>query len=180
MRYPNPAVAFAESRTVKNEQAEPVVAVCDSFVAARAVAGALERAGFDRAAISVVGRSEEAMPPSADQRLRKWIGVGGILGALGGLAAGIALVVPPVGPVLAVGPLATMLLASLEGAAVGGGMSAIVGALTSAGLRLVDVLDCEPEIAARRFVVFVHGTRAEEMRAREFARAARVDGARVA
>lgn len=180
MRYPEPAVALPEPSTVRAEQAEPVIAVCDSFVGARAVAGALERDGFDPAAISVVGRSEEVMPPTVDERLRKWIGVGGVLGALGGLAAGIALVVPPAGPVLAAGPLATMLLASLEGAAVGAGLSAIVGTLTSAGLRLVDALDCEPEIAARRFVVFVHGTRADEKRARDLARAAGVAGARVA
>jgi hypothetical protein len=168
-------------QAMMNEQSEPVVAVCDSLVGARAVAGALAREGFDPAAISVVGRSEaEALPHTVDERLRKWIGVGGTLGALGGLAAGIVLVVPPVGPVLAAGPLATMLLASLEGAAVGGGVSAIAGALTSAGLRLVDAADCESEIAARRFVVFVHGTRDDEKRARELVRAAGVDGASVA
>jgi len=163
-----------------SEQSEPVVAVCDSIVGARAVAGALAREGFDPAAISVVGRGEpETLPHTVDETLRKWIGVGGTLGALGGLAAGIVLVVPPAGPVMAAGPLATMLLAALAGAAVGGGLSAIVGALTSAGLRLDDALDCESEIAARRFVVFVHGTRDDEKRARDLVRAAGIDGASV-
>lgn len=180
MRYPNPAMARVEPRAVMAEQAEPVVAVCDSFAGARAVAGALERAGFDPAAISVVGRSEEVLSPTVDERLRKWIGVGGMLGALGGLAAGIVLVVPPIGPILAAGPLATMLLASLEGAAVGGGLSAIVGALTSAGLRLVDALDRESDIAAKRFVVFVHGSRDDEKRARDLVRTAGLADARVA
>jgi len=161
--------------------ADPVVAVCDSIASARAVADALARQGFDPGALSVVGGGEtEASPRPVDQRLRQWIGVGGIWGALGGLAAGIALVVPPAGTILAAGPLATMLLAALEGAAVGGGVSAIAGALTSAGLRDDDARACESEIAARRFVVFVHGSRDDERRARELVRTADIAGASVA
>ncbi len=160
--------------------ADPVVAVCDSLAAARAVAGALAREGFDPAALSVVGGGDAVtLPHTVDARLRKWIGAGGIWGALGGLAAGIMLVVPPVGPVLAAGPLATMLLAALEGAAVGSGLSAIAGALTSAGLPVDDALACESEIASSRFVVFVHGSRDDERRAREIVGRAGVAGARV-
>lgn len=181
---PRPAQASAgplpASLPLTGEATEPVVAVCDSLVVARALAGALERAGFDPAAISVVGHGEEALPPTVDERLRRWIGLGGAVGALGGLAAGIALVLPPVGPLLAAGPLLTVLLVTLEGAAVGAGLSAIVGVLTSAGLRLVDALDCDAQSVARRFVVFVHGTRDDETRARDLARAAGIDGARVA
>jgi hypothetical protein len=163
------------------EHADPVVAVCDSLAGARAVADALAREGFDPTALSVVGIGEaETLPHTVDERLRKWIGVGGIWGALGGLAAGILLVVPPLGPVLAAGPLATMLLAALEGAAVGGGLSALVGALTSAGLQVDDARVCESEIAARRFVVFVHGTRDDERRARGVVRAADIAEATVA
>lgn len=162
-------------------QADPVVAVCDSLAGARAVADALAREGFDPAALSVVGSGEaETSADTVDERLRKWIGVGGVWGALGGLAAGILLVVPPVGPVLAAGPLATMLLAALEGAAVGGGLSALVGALTSAGLRVDDARACESKIAARRFVVFVHGTHDDERRARHLVQAADIAGAVVA
>jgi hypothetical protein len=175
-----PAGPLPGSRPMTGEATEPVVAVCDSLVVARALARALERAGFDPAAISVVGHGEEAMPPTVDERLRRWIGLGGVVGALGGLAAGVALVLPPMGLLLAVGPLLTVLLAMLEAAAVGAGLSAIVGLLTSAGLRLVDALDGDAQSVARRFVVFVHGTRDDETRARELARAAGMDGARVA
>src|SRR5205814_6147460 len=145
---------------------------------ARAVAEVLAGQGFDPTALSVVGSGEaDSMPQPVDEKLREWLGVGGIWGALGGLAAGIVLVAPPVGPVLAAGPLATMLLAALEGAAVGGGLSATVGALTSAGLGVDDARACESEIAARRFVVFVHGTPGDEQRARELVRAADIAGA---
>ena len=161
--------------------ADPVVAVCDSLAAARAIASALTREGFDPAALSVVGSGQAVpSPKTVDARLHRWMGVGGIWGALGGLGAGVALVVPPVGPVLAAGPLATMLLAALEGAAVGSGLSAIAGALTSVGLPVDDALACESEIAARRFVVFVHGSRDDEKRARALVRTAGAAGTRVA
>ncbi len=77
---------------------------------------------------------------------------GGVLGALGGLIAEVALIsIPGIGPLAAAGPLATT-LAGLGTGAVGGG---IVGALVGAGLPEDQAKEFEEYIKDGKIVVLL-------------------------
>jgi hypothetical protein len=146
---------------------DPIAAFCDTFALAQLVAEGLAGHGFEPAQLSVVGSGQDL--PAArtlDERLRRWGGRGSLWGALGGLAVGAVLIVPPVGSVIAMGPIVTLLISALEGAMLGGGLSAIVATLTALGLPLEAAQSCEDAVAQRRFLVFVHGPAAEVARAR--------------
>lgn len=61
--------------------------------------------------------------------------IGGVVGGIGGLLAGLGmLAIPGVGPVVAAGWLGATLIGALGGAAVGGVAGGLVGALTDAGV----------------------------------------------
>ncbi|MGN6529988.1 MAG: hypothetical protein ACTHL8_26650 [Burkholderiaceae bacterium] len=160
---------------------EPRVAVCATFEDARQLAETLAAGGLDPAQLSVVG-SREGLPdaPSMEARLRKWSRLGSLWGALGGLAAGVVLAVPAVGAVVASGPIAAMLLVAAEGAVLGSGLSAIAAALTGMGLASDDAIACEADIAARRFLVLVHGSHDQVADARARVLALARPGVRVA
>jgi hypothetical protein len=75
--------------------------------------------------------------------------------------------VPGVGPVVVAGHLLAVLIATLEGAAVFGGVSAIGAALFSIGVPHNSVLKYETELKAGKFLLIVHGTAEEVDHARE-------------
>ena len=79
--------------------------------------------------------------------------------ALGSLAVSFG-VIPVIGPVLAVGPLAAALISAAGGAAAGG----IAGALIGWGVPEEDARFYEEEVKAGRYVVTVHGSRAADAR----------------
>jgi hypothetical protein len=111
---------------------------------------ALEDAGFTRDVLSVVAQEgivdvEEidddgtSYDADDDDHIDAGEGAaigaaeGGIIGGLAGLLAGIgAIAIPGVGPVIAVGSLATALAATIGGAAVGAGSGALAGGLVGA------------------------------------------------
>jgi hypothetical protein len=93
---------------------------------------------------------------------------------------GVVLIVPPVGSVVAMGPIVTLLISALEGAMLGGGFSAIVATLTGLGLPLEVAQRCEDAVAQRRFLVFVHGPAADVLRARELVAGMALAGVQVA
>jgi hypothetical protein len=67
--------------------------------------------------------------------------IGGVVGAAGGVLAGLGLIaVPGLGPVVAAGWLASTLVGALAGALAGGAVGGVVGALTHGG---VDERDAE-------------------------------------
>lgn len=147
---------------------DPVVMVCRSLAEARDAAARLRDAGFAADRLSVVGRREG--PPRGrdrDERVRTWGLAGSLWGAVCGLCAGAAvLLVPPMGPVLAAGPIAALLTTAAEGAVLGGGVSAIAAALTSLGLEEDDAKRYETDVAASRYLVVVHGDAEAVARAR--------------
>lgn len=66
-------------------------------------------------------------------------GLGATVGGIGGLLAGLGLlVIPGIGPVAAAGWLATTLIGAAGGAAVGAAAGGLVGALTHAGVAEAD------------------------------------------
>jgi hypothetical protein len=118
--------------------AKTVVGLFDEYAAAHHAADELERVGFARNEISLVAnetvrarhkRGDDV--PGGHDRTAEGAGVGAALGGVAGLLIGlVAFAVPGVGPVLAVGPIATTLAGFGLGAAAGG----LIGALTRAGV----------------------------------------------
>jgi hypothetical protein len=66
--------------------------------------------------------------------------------------------VPFVGPVVVLGHLGVMLLGAAEGAVLGGGVSALAGALVSVGIPNDSVVRYEAAVKADQFVVMAHGS----------------------
>ena len=77
------------------------------------------------------------------------------------------LFVPVVGHIVILGPLAATLVGGLEGAALGGGAGALVGALSALGIPRDSVLRYETAIKANKFLVIVHGGADAIQRARD-------------
>ena len=71
-------------------------------------------------------------------RMRAWGASGGFWGAVRGLLLGSAVfVMPPIGIVVAAGPITLMLVTALESAVVAGGVSALCAALVELGMPRV-------------------------------------------
>jgi len=120
-----------------------VVGLFDDFSHAQMVVSELEAAGFRREDISVVTNQHGVSHGTATQSAGSDQGhgvvggavagavKGGVIGGLTGLAASLAmLMIPGVGPALAVGPLA----ATLSGAGLGAAGGGVIGALTGLGI----------------------------------------------
>jgi len=169
-----PAIEQAQS-------GDPIAAFCDTLALAQQVTTELARQGFEPAQLSIVGSAAGlSAPHTLDERVKEWGGRGSLWGALGGLAVGVVLILPPVGSVIAMGPIATILITALEGAMLGGGFSAIVAALTGLGLPVEAAQRCEDAVMERRFLVFVHGPAADVARARRLAAGMALAGVQVA
>jgi hypothetical protein len=63
-----------------------------------------------------------------------------------------------VGPIVALGHLGAIILGSVEGAALGGGMSALAAALFSIGIPKDTVIDYETAVKTESFLVMVDGS----------------------
>jgi uncharacterized membrane protein len=149
------------------------VAVYGTHTEAESSVKTLQRAGFDMKKISILGkdyRTEEHVLGyfNTGERVKFFGKLGAFWGALAGMLFGSALLfVPVVGHVIVLGPLAATLIGGLEGAAVGGGASALVGALSAIGIPKDSVLRYETALKADKFLLLVHGDGDEIMRARE-------------
>ena len=133
---------------------------------------ALAQAGVDMKQMSIVGRgyhTEENVIGfyNAGERIRFWGKYGAFWGSLWGLfGAGIFLVSPVTGPVMALGGLAVTVLSALEGAIAFGGSSAIGAAIYSMGVPKDSVLEYERALKADSFLILVHGTAGDVARAK--------------
>jgi uncharacterized protein (TIGR02271 family) len=107
----------------------------------------LVQRGFDRDDISVVGRGAEGTTDRADAGHDVSAGEGAATGGIAGLLLGAAaMLIPGIGPIVAVGPLA----AALAGALTGGVTGAVVGGIT-AGLVHGGVPEDEARYYDERF-----------------------------
>ena len=162
-----------------------VVGLFDDFDDAQKAVDALQGAGFAYADISVIsnnadsrfGAYDNTMPTAGTRAGGAVSGAlggaaeGAVIGGLTGLAASLALLmIPGIGPIAAVGPLA----ATLSGAGIGAVGGGVIGALTGLGI---------PEEAAGYYAEGIRrgGTlvavRTREDRAAEAARILRRSGA---
>lgn len=121
-----------------------VVGVFDGMEQARDVVGDLLQEGFQRDDISLVASDPEGRYaaeldhneiPGDSQTATADAVKGGMLGGIGGLLVGLAIMaIPGVGPVLAAGPM----LGLLTGVATTGGVGAVVGALVGGGVLVAE------------------------------------------
>src|SRR6188474_3440847 len=110
-----------------------VCRVYDSYAQARAAVDAVQGAGVPASDVSIVANkyvSAEHADVDEVSKAGAGAGIGGALGGGAGLLAGLGLLaIPGLGPVVAVGWLASLAVGAAAGAAAGG----LVGALVSAG-----------------------------------------------
>lgn len=154
------------------DHSNAAVAVFSDHGAAETAVKKLTAAGFNMKQLSVVGKgyhTEEKVVGfyNVGDRVAFWGTRGAFWGGLWALFfGGLFITTPLVGPVVAVGYLATSAIAAIEGAAVVGGLSALAAALYSIGIPKDSVLQYESAIATDGFLVMVHGTADDIARAK--------------
>jgi uncharacterized protein (TIGR02271 family) len=147
---------------------QTTVGVFESRAAAERMVAELRAAGYRDDQIGVVAKDERGNAVRTDGAGDSHAGEGAAIGAAAGAGA-LALgslgmsfgVIPIIGPILAVGPIAAALISAAGGAAAGG----IAGALIGWGIPEEDARYYESEVKAGRYVVTVHGDRPAEARA---------------
>jgi hypothetical protein len=163
-----------------NEQSK-VVALFADHGRAEAAIRSLHKAGFDMKKLSIIGRdyvSEEQVLGyvNSGDRIRFWGKFGALWGALWGLLAGSAmLLLPGAGHLVVLGPVASALLNTAGGAALGGGAGALGGALSAIGLAPDAVVKYETAVRAGQFAVIAHGGTDEVEAAKRLLRQAAPD-----
>jgi hypothetical protein len=141
-----------------------VVAIYPTHTAVKAAVHDLQQSGFDMMKLSIVGRDyhqEEHVVGyyNVGDRMEAWGKAGAFWGGLWGLLFGSALFwIPGYGPLLVAGPMVGWIVASLEGAIVVGGLSAMGAGLYSLGLPVDSILRFETALKTDKFVLIAHGS----------------------
>ena len=149
-----------------------VIAVFADHLTANAAVGKLINNGFEMKNFSVIGKgyhTEEKIVGfyNIGERMKFWGKYGAFWGGLWGLFfGGIFLTVPAVGSVVVLGHLATIVISTIEGAVMMGGLTALGAALFSIGIPKDSVIKYEEAIKADNFLVMAHGTADEMARAK--------------
>ena len=126
----------------------------------------LRTAGFAENQVSFVGKGRKEDQHNVDKDVATGAAVGAAAGA--GTAALVSLgfsfgLIPVVGPILAIGPLAAALLSAASGAAVGAAAGGLIAALIDLGVSKDDAKHYEGEVRDGKFLVVVRADgRAEE------------------
>jgi uncharacterized membrane protein len=159
-----------------------VVGVFEDFTAAKIMAPELINEGFPTEAVSVMAPDTNVeanryfnSTPATHPEDESDIETGAAIGGLGGLLLGaVALTIPGLGLLYAVGPLATMITGALTGALTGG----LVSTLHGMGIAEYQAESYEAGIREGHSHVFVHTDTAHAERAAQLMRdrhALRVD-----
>ena len=141
--------------------------------AADAAVRKLAASGIALPSISIIGKnyhSEEHAAGFVNVGERAWFfgKYGAFWGGLAGLLVGSGFFfIPVVGSLVALGPLASMIVGGIEGAVLAGGASALAGALTGIGIPKNAVVRFEEAIKADEFLVSVHCTEDEVARVQQ-------------
>jgi hypothetical protein len=151
---------------------DSLLCISNTHADADATIRALARSGIDIKTLSLVGHGyhSEQHPIgfyTAGDRIASWGGRGALLGGLWGLLFVPAVfVLPGLGLLAAGGPIVAALFGALEGAVVVGGMSAFGAALTTVGISKELAVRYETAMKADKYVLLLHGSRAELAKAR--------------
>jgi uncharacterized membrane protein len=149
-----------------------VIALFDQHSQAEKAVKELEEEGFDMKSLSIVGKdynTDEHVVgyyTTADRMM--YCGKNGAFwGGIWGMLFGSAFfMIPGIGPLVVAGPLVAWIVGALEGAVVVGGMSALGAGLYSIGIPEKSVLQYESSLKAGKFMLVVHGTADEVIRAK--------------
>ena len=124
---------------------------------------ALGKSGFDMKKLSLVGKGyhSEEHPVgfyTVGDRMKAWGKTGAFWGAVWSLLFGPAVFfLPGFGLIAMAGPIVTVLVGALEGAAVVGGASALGAALMQIGIPKDQVIRYEAAVKEDEYVLMVHG-----------------------
>jgi hypothetical protein len=152
------------------------IAVYNTHQEAEAAVKQMQRTGFDLKKLSIIGRdyqTEESVLGfyNIGDRVKFWGKQGAFWGGLWGLLVGSAFfVIPGVGPLVVAGHFVGALVAVLEGAAIGGGLSSLGAALFSLGVSKNSIVQYETDLKAGKYLMIAHGTKADLEKAREIAK----------
>jgi len=141
-----------------------VVAIYDTHAGAEEAVKAMQRAGIDMAALSIVGKDTHTDEHvvgyyNTSDRMKYWGKAGAFWGGFWGILTGSAFfAIPGIGPVLVAGPLVGWMVAALEGAVVVGGMSALGAGLYGLGIPKDSVVQYELALKTDKYLLMVHGT----------------------
>jgi hypothetical protein len=153
-------------------QLSSVVALYQTHAQADEAVQVLYRSRFDMTKISIAGKdchTEEHVVGyyKTGDRMLCWGRLGAFWGGIWGILSGAAFfAIPGIGPVLVAGPLVGWIVAALDGASSGTGMSALGAGLHSIGLSRDRVLECESALDADRYLLVAHGVEADVVAAR--------------
>jgi uncharacterized membrane protein len=168
-----------------SELSSSIVAVYPDHASAEEAVKILEGAGFSLKHISIMGRDFQATETPigfvttgdiASQGATTGAWAGGIFGLLMGAAF---LILPGVGPVIVAGPLSAALLGGIEGAIAGAAIGGLSGALVGLGVSKEHALKYETELKAGKFVVTLHGTHDEIIRAQSLLQGGQAETAEI-
>ena len=143
------------------------VAIYDSHSEAEEAIKTLVKFGIDLPKISIVGRDcfteEHAVAFfNMGDRAKFYGKFGGFWGALAGILLGsFVLFIPVFGHIIILGPLAATIVSGLEGAALGAGTGALIGALTGLGIPKDTAIRYESAVGSDKFLLMVQGGRAD-------------------
>ncbi|HEX4056083.1 MAG TPA: general stress protein [Tepidisphaeraceae bacterium] len=149
-----------------------VIALFDQHAQAEKAVEELQRAGFDMKRLSIVGKeyqTEENVVGyyTTGKRMKVWGKNGAFWGGIWGLLFGSAFfMIPGIGPLVVGGPIIAAIVGALEGAVVVGGVSFVGAGLCSIGIPKNSVLQYETSLKAGKFMLLVHGTPDEVVRAK--------------
>jgi uncharacterized membrane protein len=152
---------------------EIAVAIYDTHEQAEQAVKELQKSGFDMKKLSIVAKNPHAEEHvvgfyNAGDRMKHWGGVGAFWGSLWGMLFGSAFFfIPGLGPILVAGPLVAWVVGALEGAVVGGGLSAIGAGLFSIGIPKNSILDYELALKTDKFLVLANGTAEDAARVKD-------------
>jgi hypothetical protein len=150
-----------------------VVAIFDLHTQAEEAVKHLQQSGVNIAAMSIIAKdyhTDEHVVGyyTTGDRMKYWGKNGAFWGGIWGMLFGSALfVIPGVGPLMAAGPIIAWIIAALESAAVVGGLSALGAGLYSIGVPEKSILQYESSLKAGKFMLVVHGTADDVIRAKE-------------
>jgi hypothetical protein len=159
-------------KDLKMESPDTVIAVFDDHDTAENAVKKLTAAGVEMKHLSLVGKgyhTEENVVGfyNVGDRIKFWGKRGAFWGGLWGLfLGGLFMTIPVVGHVVVLGYLASVVFSGVESAVLVGGLSAFGAALFSIGIPKDSVIQYETDLKADNFLVMVHGTPDEAVRAR--------------
>jgi hypothetical protein len=146
--------------------------IFNSHAEAEKAIRSLIKTGIPAKQLSLVGKGyhSEEQPVgfyTVGDRVKSWGGVGAFWGGIWGLLLAPAVfVLPGIGVMAMAGPIVSMLVGALEGAALVGGVSALGAALSQVGVPKDQVVKYETALKMDKYVLVLHGSAEEQARAR--------------